>query len=137
MEVLGININLKRKDWSVLGILMFVLVVVGNLGAVYGSTLLIQKVIIPLTILMMSAGVYFTVRAKESWGGKMGRFLDLQAVAMTLLTYMWILTAIVNQEIALFGIQPGYWASYMYVSGAGGFAIAVYSFYLLNSDEFL
>lgn len=137
MEILGININLKREDVSVVGILLFILVIAGNLGAFYGSPILLQKTVIPLTLLVMAGGIYFTVKAKKDWGGKMGRFLDLQAVAMMFLTYMWILTAVVNQRMHLLGLKPEYWASYMYTSGAAGFIIAAYSFYLLSSENFI
>ncbi|MFB6204274.1 MAG: hypothetical protein ABEJ75_01380 [Candidatus Nanohaloarchaea archaeon] len=133
MEIMGVKINLNRRDWIRVGSLLLVMVVVGNLGGLTNHALVVQRVMVPLTLLAMVFGIYFTIKTKQQWGGQMGRFLDMQAVAMTLLTYMWILTVVVNQGIPLFGIPTNYWLSYMYSSGGAGFVTAVYSFYLLNS----
>lgn len=137
MKILGININLTREDVLRVGGILLIMALVGNYGGATQHSNLVWQAVIPVTLLIMSMGIYYTIKTKRQWGGKMGRFLDLQAAAMTLLTWMWLLTVVVNAEIELLGLSPEYWTSYMYTAGGAGFIIAAYSFYLLNTQEFV
>lgn len=137
MEFLGVNVNLTRSDALRVGSVLVAMAVVGNYGGATNHANMVWQLVIPVTLLIMSGGIYYTIKTKRKWGGKMGRFLDLQAAAMTLLTWMWLLTVVVNADITLFGLDPEYWTSYMYTAGGAGFIIAAYSFYLLNTEEFV
>lgn len=127
---------MTRRDWRLSATGLTVVVVAAIVAAVLSLEAGISFLVIDLLVgLIAVAGLYYTVKTFDGWGGRIGRRILLVALGINYYGLMLHFVHLPYHTVgnpALLGLVPAFWTGFVHVSSIAAFIVAAYGFYLFT-----